>query len=199
MGNDFTDEEKKEPAKRVSIPQVKRKPAAKLDSEADIAQSLPPPEPPPMEEIPAGEMAGEPVPVLENPDLGAAPAAKPKRGESAPALEELCANAVPFAEWPEVLQLLKEYSRPVSAAFQGSAAYCSGNYMLIDAKNSMAFELLRKEEQRQKMRDTIRQVTGRDYKLGPYKRPGEPSEFKEDPLELLAKQAEAAGIPVIKK
>ena len=199
MGNDFTDKEKKEPAKRVSIPQVKRKPAAKLDSEADIAQSLPPPEPPPMEEIPAGEMAGEPVPVLENPDLGAAPAAKPKRGESAPALEELCANAVPFAEWPEVLQLLKEYSRPVSAAFQGSAAYCSGNYMLIDAKNSMAFELLRKEEQRQKMRDTIRQVTGRDYKLGPYKRPGEPSEFKEDPLELLAKQAEAAGIPVIKK
>ena len=70
--------------------------------------------------------------------------------------------------------------------------------MLIDAKNSMAFELLRKEEQRRNMRDTIRQVTGRDYKLGPYQKKEHQTE-QEDPLEQLARQAQAAGIPVVKK
>jgi DNA polymerase-3 subunit gamma/tau len=199
MADSFTEKEGLEPVKRVSIPQVKRKPSAKLACEADIAQSAPPPEASPTEEIPDGEIVAESVPILGSPDFDMVPTARQKRSEPAPTLEELCANAVPFAEWPEVLQLLKEYSRPVSAAFQGSAAYCSGHYMLIEAKNSMAFELLRKEEQRKKMRDTIRQVTGRDYKLGPYKKAEELSETQDDPLELLAKQAEAAGISVIKK
>ena len=85
----------------------------------------------------------------------------------------------------------------MSAAFTGSSAYVNGSYMLIEAKNSMAFELLRKEENRQNMRDVIRQVTGRDFKLGPYKRP-QIEEVNDDPLERLAKQAEQAGIEVIK-
>lgn len=123
----------------------------------------------------------------------------PKRAPSQPvSVEQLSAAAVPFPEWPEVLQLLKESSRSVSAAFTGSAAYSNGSYLLIEASNSMAFELLRKEEQRQKMRDTIRQVTGRDYKLGPYKKAKTEAE-KDDPLEALARQAEQAGIEVIKK
>lgn len=113
-------------------------------------------------------------------------------------VEELSAHAVPFTDWPEVLQLLKEQSRSVSAAFSGSAAYVNGDYILIDATNTMAFELLRKEEQRKKVRDTIRQVTGRDVKLGPY-RQAKTEEEKDDPLTELARQAEQAGITVIKK
>lgn len=173
---------------RVAIPDIKRKsPPASIQPE-DSAPP-PPPEPPPMEELP------EPPSML---DAGMATPVKAKP-PAQPSLDELCARADPFPEWPEVLQLLKEYSKPVSAAFQGSVAYRSGSYILIDAKNSMAFELLRKEEQRRKMRDTIRQVTGCDYKLGPYKK-SEPAAQKEtDPLLLLADQAQAAGIPVTRK
>ena len=41
---------------------------------------------------------------------------------------------------------------------------------MIDAPNSMAFELLRKSAQRDKMRVAIKEITGRTYKLGPYRR-----------------------------
>mgnify|MGYP000517878584 CR=1 FL=1 len=44
--------------------------------------------------------------------------------------------------------------------------------MLIDAPE-LAFELLKRPEQRDRMREAIRQVTGRVYRLGPYRRSAE--------------------------
>ena len=57
----------------------------------------------------------------------------------------------------------------IASAFHGSVAYVSGDFVLIDAPNSMAFELLRKSAQRDKMR-IANEITGRTYKLGPYRR-----------------------------
>ena len=154
--------------------------------------------PPPAQSLSSGE-AEEALPWTQAPlseETAPLPLSEQKPAAPPPKVEELSANAEPFAEWPEVLQILREYSKPVSAAFQGSVAYHSGSYILIDAQNSMAFELLRKEEQRQKMRDTIRQVTGRDYKLGPYKRPADPQE-ENDPLQDLLSRAREAGVSVV--
>jgi DNA polymerase-3 subunit gamma/tau len=136
------------------------------------------------------------VPEME-PERTSAPPPPISGGDKASMIEELSASAVPFGPWPEVLQLLKESSRSVAAAFAGSQAYVNGDYLLIEASNSMAFELLRKDEQRRKMRDTIARVAGRDYKLGPYRTASQQQE-QDDPLEALARQAEAAGISVIK-
>ena len=173
---------------------VQQSPApAPIEITSSAAEPPPPAEP--EEEAPVAV-----PPPVEAPPKPKRPPAEPKR--KAPSGEEmvetLSAQAASFAEWPEVLQLLKETSRSVAAAFSGSTAYVSGDYILIDAGNSMAFELLRKDEQRQNMRDTIRQVTGRDYRLGPYKK-AQTSEETEDPLQRLMKQAEQAGVEVIKK
>ena len=65
--------------------------------------------------------------------------------------------------------------------------------MLIDAKE-MAFELLRKSAQRDKMREAIQQVTGRVYKLGPIA--PEKRKRRKSILLKLAGEAEEAGIPV---
>ena len=57
----------------------------------------------------------------------------------------------------------------MASAFKGSAAYISGDYMLIDAPQ-IAFDLLGTCRAREKqIREAIQQVTGRVYKLGPYK------------------------------
>lgn len=69
---------------------------------------------------------------------------------------------------------------------------------MFDAPKEMAFELLRKSSQRDKMRDAIQQVTGRVYKLGPYKNKAE-EEQKADPLAELAGLARDAGIEVTQK
>ena len=117
--------------------------------------------------------------------------APPEISQTKKPLEE---GAKRLAEWPEILRILKEYSVAISAAFTGSSAYVNGDYVLIDAKE-MAFELLRKSAQRDKMREAIRQVTGRVYKLGPYRARKE-EEAEVDPLLKLAGEAEEAGIPV---
>lgn len=110
-------------------------------------------------------------------------------------IEELCKNAKPLKEWPEILNALKSYSKTIATAFNGSIAYVSGNFVLIDSQNSMAFELLRKSAQRDKMRIAIQEVTGQVYKLGPYKVSSEFNE-NEDKLDELAKLAKNAGIEV---
>ncbi|MCI1951608.1 MAG: DNA polymerase III subunit gamma/tau [Clostridiales bacterium] len=114
--------------------------------------------------------------------------------------EEIFKNIQPFSEWPEVLEALKTYSRTIAAAFNGSTAYLSGGYVLIDAKNEMAFKLLRESSQRDHMREAIQNITGKVYRLGPYRPSGDSEKAKsEDPLITLAQKAQNAGIEVTEK
>lgn len=114
-------------------------------------------------------------------------------------MEALQQGAKRMSDWPEVLEYLKEYSHVIASAFHGSVAYVNGDFVLIDAPNSMAFELLRKSAQRDKMRVAIKEITGRTYKLGPYRKEYQEKKQEEDPLEQLAAAAENAGVQVTKE
>ena len=111
---------------------------------------------------------------------------------------ELQKNAQKMENWNEVLQILKDYSHTIATAFKGSTAYISGDFVLIDAKNEMAFELLRKSSQRDKMRVAIKNVTGKAYKLGPYTSTKNDVEIT-DPLDELVDTARKLGINVTEK
>ncbi len=101
--------------------------------------------------------------------------------------------------WPEVLEALHQMSPSLASFLNDSRAYISGDYVLIDAPNSMAFELLRKSpQQKDRMREAIKQITGRLYRLGPYKKEESGSaQQQEDPLAQLMAKAEQAGIEII--
>ena len=79
-------------------------------------------------------------------------------------------KAKPMPSWDAVLEKLKKVSQSVYTAFKDSKAYVSGQYVLIDSKSEIAFELLKKSVQRDKIRAIIEGVTGVSYRLGPYKR-----------------------------
>lgn len=111
-------------------------------------------------------------------------------------MEELQKNAKLMPEWPEVLQSLKSYSRTIASAFHDSVAYTSGDYVLIDSPNQMAFELLRKSAQRVKVRSIIQEVTGKTYKLGPYKSADQKTETIVDSFDELTQLAKDAGIDI---
>lgn len=143
-------------------PHVKEeKPAVELKAESE-------PEEPSVEEIqtePVIEEVAEPAPKpaeLEQP--------KPA-GRSKVDMTELYNNAKPFAMWTEVVGNLKKYSRAIGYAFEDSAAYESGDYLLIETDYEIAFELLKKSDQRDQIRKAVQEITGRVYKLGPYKLP----------------------------
>lgn len=160
-------------------------------------QSAPAPSPSKEEAAPWQEASSRQETVSqqgESPSQGAS-----SKGD-APSLEELRANAEPLPQWPEILQVLRNYSQSVAAAFHGSSAYVSGNYLLIDVAQDIGFELLRKPAQRERMRDAIRQVTGKVYKLGPYKPQAEAeTEKTHDPLAALVQEARQAGIECIEE
>ncbi|MBQ3970335.1 MAG: DNA polymerase III subunit gamma/tau [Clostridia bacterium] len=97
------------------------------------------------------------------------PPPPPAINNNTSAIEALSSNAVPMEQWDDVLEALKSHTRVTAAAFRDTTAYVSGNYILIDSKDDTPFKHLRNSSQREKMRAAIKEVTGRSYKLGPYK------------------------------
>lgn len=138
-----------------------------------------------------------PAPTLqtppEQPEPAPAPAPEPPQ-KTSPDIAGLSAQAQRFSAWPEILQQLNGATKSVAKAFEGSRAYVCGEYMLIDAPE-LAFDLLKRPEQRTRLREAVRRVTGRVYKLGPYKKPQEESE-EVDLLDSMVGRARSAGIPV---
>lgn len=135
-------------------------------------------------------------PQSNRPEAAAAPAANASDGLSP---QELSAAAKRFTDWPEVIHIMKQYSMTVGVAFGSSCAYISGDYMLVDG-SPLAFEYLRKNsDHKDKLREAIFQVTGRNYRLGPYVGPKdrESGEAQEDPLADLTRRAKEAGIEII--
>lgn len=90
-----------------------------------------------------------------------APEVKPVAQRASVNLDELYDNAVPFARWVEVVDSLKSVSRSIAAAFAGSTAYESGNYLLIDTNNELAFDLLRQNGRRAEIKQTLLELTGK--------------------------------------
>ena len=136
----------------------------------------------------------DPSPVI--PTEPAVTVEQPKR--TAVDLNAVYENAVPMHEWPEVINNLKQYSRAISAAFDGSSAYISGDYLLIDTDQDIAFQLLKKSAQRDNIRKAVLEVTGKTYKLGPYKKP-EVREKKDDVLSSFIANLKNSGINVIEE
>lgn len=150
----------------------------------------------PAPSVPAAEAPAAPVQQPETPQNNAPvqPAVKDKPQST----EELAKNAQPFDGWSDIIGYMENYSKSVASAFKGSAAYISGDYMLIEAPQ-IAFDLLKRASQREKIREAIQQVTGRVYKLGPYKPPATDGEKPKDPLDAFLHDMREAGVEIEEK
>ena len=141
--------------------------------------------PPPIEEeappagIPEEESETVPVEATETEEVIA----------SAPAEE----GALP--EWEEVLKVLAKTCPPISGVLNGSRAFISGQYLLIDAPNPMFRNFINSKNAiyRDAIRKAATQVLGQTYKLGPYK-PVKTDE-QADPLKALAEKIKQFDIP----
>ena len=193
-------------------PAIEKKPepvAAKPVAQEQIMVSKEPKQEPVVETKP------EPIEELPpTPDTESAPQVEPKAVENIPAqsniqpspavkkasvdLDSVYNNAQPMHEWTEVINNLRTYSRAISAAFEGSSAYISGDYLLIDTDQEIAFQLLKKSSQRDNIRKAVSEVTGRTYKLGPYKKP-EVKTKNDDVLDSFIANLKTNGINVIEE
>ena len=161
-------------------------------TETEPIDAAPAPEPIPAEAVPEPVQAPEKPPAPEQ----ASPAPPAKKPTADPSLEVLIANAQRFPAWPDILRQLDAGSKSMAMSFEGSSAYISGEYMLIDAPE-IAFELLKRSDQRARLREAITRVTGRPYKLGPYRKPQ--AKAQEDPMDELVRRAKESGVPVVEE
>lgn len=113
-------------------------------------------------------------------------------------MKKIMSEAKPMSLWPEVVENLKQYSRTIASAFMGTEAYESGDYLLIDSQTDIPFKLLQNPSQRDNLRKSVLEITGKSYKLGPYKRE-EKEEVKVDPLAELAGNLRENGIDVVEE
>ena len=156
----------------------------------------------------------ETAPVLEKPRQEALNIEAPKaperepRTETPPAqpqrqlrrepvdMEAIMRDATPLRSWPEVVDNLKQYSRVIASSFEGTTAYASGDYLLIDAKTDIPFKLLQNSSQRQNLRNAVQEITGKRYILGPYKKAGKEDKEK-DPLEELISELKDSNVDIV--
>ncbi|MBQ9515835.1 MAG: DNA polymerase III subunit gamma/tau [Ruminococcus sp.] len=146
-------------------PAIEEAPTPEEETPAPVEKPADP-EKPAVQEQPVEQ----PKPVVqEQPAEAPAQPSRPARKQVD--MDAIYRNAKPFALWPEVVASIKQYSNALGSAFSEATAYESGDYLLIDTDYEIAFELLKKSERREDVRRVVQEITGKVYKLGPYKQP----------------------------
>ena len=105
-------------------------------------------------------------------------------------------SAKPFLQWPEVVEHMASCAKSIAMHFVDTSAYESGNYLLIDADSPTPFEMLKNSETREAVRESIAEITGKKYSLGPYRKLENQQEVKTDPLDDFVKNLEENGINI---
>ncbi|MEE3492552.1 DNA polymerase III subunit gamma/tau [Ruminococcus sp.] len=152
------------------------------------------------EVVPEQKPAEPAKPAHPDPDPTPEPEQKAPAQPAAPQrqkvdMEALYYNAKPFEMWQDVVSNLRHYSRAIAAAFEDTNAYVSGDYLLIETNHEIAFELLKKSAQREEIRKAVQEITGKVYKLGPYKLP-EKKVSKDDVLDNFINRLKSSGVNV---
>jgi len=121
---------------------------------------------------------------------------KPKSTGKMADYDEIVRNAVPMKEWADVINVLKTHSITIATAFKNTKAYVSGEYILIDSDNELTFKRLKQPEERERMRNAVLEVTGKVYKLGPYKKSRGEVQQKQDAMAEFLDKARNSGVVV---
>ncbi len=97
--------------------------------------------------------------------------------------------------WLEVLGELAASSPLLRGILEGSKAYLSGDFCLIDSVNPQFPELMNVKSgiHREKLRRAVETVLGRTYKLGPYRKPV--ADDPDDALQSLKNKLKELEVP----
>lgn len=93
-------------------------------------------------------------------------------------------DRVPFDLWDEFIEVLHKRDVALFSVINGSKAYISGDYFLIDPANSSLKQFVKVPTHAKTIRTVLQEVTGKWYKLGILKKP-QAETAKRDPLEDL--------------
>lgn len=148
-------------ANDAEVPPAKSEKITEEYSETDI---------PPEEDVPQAEVMTQPAQKQEEPDIG----------------ETL------FGGWASVLEKIKTTCPAIAGVLADSRAYIRNDMLLIDSNNPMFRKLLGNNPlYRTRIKEAAADITGRQFRLGPYERKISKKEEAADPLLALSKKLDS--------
>ena len=139
--------------------------------------------------VPAAVPASEEIPKAE--PVPVAAEIPPEEPKSAPV--QSAASDGEFAQWEDVVEIIKAKNRMLYSFLEGSKAYLSGKRVLIDSANDFFIDYMQKnDDAKEVIKNAITEACGTRYGIGPYKKTEKKPE--DDPLAVLAKKAAEMGI-----
>ncbi|MCR4614998.1 MAG: DNA polymerase III subunit gamma/tau [Clostridiales bacterium] len=87
---------------------------------------------------------------------------------------------IPFMQWTEVLDELKQTDMPLAAILQGSQAFVRGEFILIKSQNSTFEQFIRVGSHSSAVKAAVLKISGKKYRLGILK--SEEDQPANDPL-----------------
>ncbi len=145
-------------------------------------------------EEPTPQAEPEEVPLPEPPEQSAPlPSVSP-----APAPGEVPPSGpVPFGEWPDVVAALNRKNPLMASVLRGSSAYLQGDLLLIDSRNAQFLDLIREgAKNRGDIREAALEITGRQFRLGPYRK--EEKASAEDPFAAFVSRLQGSSARIEK-
>ena len=163
-----------------------------------------PPVPPPAPQS-AAEEAVPPPAVLDGPELAPAPAPAqepvyaadvpiPKPSTAASAVRH---DPLPFAQWPQVLEYLKENNAMLTSFLRDSRAFFDGKRVLIDCSEAFRDYIRKNKEISKTLKEIILNVTGVRCSIGPYDSPASSAGPTSVPMDEALKTMQELGVDIV--
>jgi len=153
--------------------------------------------------------AGVPTKAAPQPAPQPQPTPQPKPAETptpveapAPAPVETPAPAPtddeerPFEQWGEVLERLGTACAPLQGVLIGSTAFIRGDHILVCTDNEMFKTLATRDGNKQIFLSVIREVTGRNMRIGLKKKPIPQDDIPADPLAAFLQKQREQGVNI---
>ena len=122
-------------------------------------------------------------------------ASQPPKASTPPPAKEIHAPE-PFEDWQKVVEILKKKAPLLHANLKDSAGFCDGRRVLIDGTEVFLEYIRKNESAKQVLKQTIEEVCGVRYGIGPYDKPKQPQETATVNTEDTLKQLQAMGVDV---
>ncbi len=108
---------------------------------------------------------------------------------------EVISEDSPIPEWSEILKIVNQTVPLMGGVLNGSRAFISGQFLLIDAPNPMFRDLINKKDAvyRDAIRNAAAEVLGQTYKLGPYR--AKKTDENDNPLRRLENKLKELEVP----
>ena len=142
-----------------------------------------------------------PAPVAETsaPAPTPEPPAQPTEAPSVPAAETPAparGEEVPFAQWGDVVERLTTVCAPLAGVLGGTTAIIRDDVVLVCTDNDMFKTLVTRDGNKQILVGVIREVIGRNMRIGIKKAPAPQGDIPSDPLAAFLQDARDRGLNI---